>query len=164
MCGMGVTSLIMLTSRPAACRARIAASRPAPGPLTYTSTDFRPCSIAAFAAVSAAVCAAKGVDFLDPLKPRPPEDAHDRALPCVSVMVTMVLLKEERICAAPFSIFLRSRRFFTTLLLVVAFAISGSLLYFFLLAMVFFGPLRVRALVLVRWPLTGRPRRWRIPL
>ena len=29
--------------------------------------------------------------------------------------------------------------------------------YFFLLAMVFFGPLRVLALVLVRWPLTGRP-------
>ena len=31
--------------------------------------------------------------------------------------------------------------------------------YFFLLAMVFLGPLRVRALVLVRWPWTGRPRR-----
>ena len=29
--------------------------------------------------------------------------------------------------------------------------------YFFLLAIVFFGPLRVRALVLVRCPLTGRP-------
>ena len=27
-----------------------------------------------------------------------------------------------------------------------------SLLYFFLFAMVFFGPFRVRALVLVRWP------------
>ena len=26
-----------------------------------------------------------------------------------------------------------------------------------------FGPLRVRALVLVRWPSTGRPRRWRSP-
>src|SRR5215218_8566604 len=26
-----------------------------------------------------------------------------------------------------------------------------------------FGPLRVRPLVLVRWPLTGRPRRWRRP-
>src|SRR4051794_16215203 len=26
-----------------------------------------------------------------------------------------------------------------------------------------FGPLRVRALVLVFWPRTGRPRRWRIP-
>ena len=32
--GIGVTSLIMLTSRPAACRERMAASRPEPGPLT----------------------------------------------------------------------------------------------------------------------------------
>ena len=61
MCGIGVTSLIMLTSSPAACNARIAASRPEPGPFTKTSTDFMPCSIATFAAVSAAVCAAKGV-------------------------------------------------------------------------------------------------------
>ena len=35
--------------------------------------------------------------------------------------------------------------------------------YFFLLAMVFLGPLRVLALVFVRWPLTGRPLRWRTP-
>ena len=34
LCGIGVTSLIMVTSRPAACSARIAASRPEPGPLT----------------------------------------------------------------------------------------------------------------------------------
>src|SRR5690606_17376379 len=32
---------------------------------------------------------------------------------------------------------------------------------FFLPATVFFGPLRVRALVWVRWPRTGRPLRWR---
>jgi hypothetical protein len=30
-------------------------------------------------------------------------------------------------------------------------------------ATVFFGPLRVRAFVRVRWPRTGRPRRWRAP-
>ena len=29
-------------SRPAVCKALIAASRPAPGPLTNTSTDFKP--------------------------------------------------------------------------------------------------------------------------
>src|SRR3954462_8542012 len=34
---------------------------------------------------------------------------------------------------------------------------------FFLPATVFFGPFRVRALVWVRWPWTGRPRRWRMP-
>ena len=39
-------------------------------------------SVAAGAPVSAAVCAAKGVDFLLPRKPRPPEEAQDRALPC----------------------------------------------------------------------------------
>src|SRR3546814_425901 len=36
-------------------------------------------------------------------------------------------------------------------------------LVFFLPATVRFGPLRVRALVLVRWPRTGRPMRWRRP-
>ncbi|AEQ23506.1 hypothetical protein Acin_2314 [Acidaminococcus intestini RyC-MR95] len=55
LCGIGVTSLMDSTSRPAACSARIAASRPAPGPLTKTSILFRPCSIAALAAVSAAI-------------------------------------------------------------------------------------------------------------
>ena len=34
LCGIGVTSLIRFTSRPAACRERMAASRPEPGPLT----------------------------------------------------------------------------------------------------------------------------------
>ena len=67
-----------------------------------------------------------------------------------NTMVTMVLLKEERICAAPFSTTLRSLRRLTTFL--VAFAMLHIPPYFFLLAMVFLGPLRVRALVLVRWP------------
>ena len=35
----------------------------------------------------------------------------------------------------------------------------NTLPYFFLFAMVFTGPLRVLAFVLVRWPLTGRPLR-----
>ena len=37
------------------------------------------------------------------------------------------------------------------------------LVAFFLPATVFLGPLRVRALVWVRWPRTGSPRRCRIP-
>ena len=94
---MGVTSLIIVTSRPVACKALIAASRPAPGPFTYTSTVFMPCSIAAFAAVSAAVCAANGVLFHEPRKPKPPALAHDIALPAVSVIVIIVLLKVELI-------------------------------------------------------------------
>lgn len=42
-------------------------------------------------------------------------------------------------------------------------AILSLLAYFFLFAIVFFGPLRVRAFVLERWPLTGRPLRCRTP-
>jgi len=34
------------------------------------------------------------VDLREPLKPAPPDDAHDNALPWRSVMVMMVLLKE----------------------------------------------------------------------
>src|SRR5699024_10841600 len=40
---------------------------------------------------------------------------------------------------------------------------SAYLVIFFLLATVFFRPFRVRALVLVRCPLTGRPLRCRNP-
>ena len=156
MWGIGVTSLIMLTSSPADCSALIAASRPEPGPFTKTSTDFRPCSIAAFAAVSAAVCAANGVDFLEPRNPSPPALAHERALPWVSVMVTIVLLKVDWICTEPYSIFLRSRRLRTVVFLAV-FAMSDIPPYFFLFAIVFLGPFLVRAFVLVFCPLTGRP-------
>ena len=70
MCGNGVTSFIIVTSRPAACNALIAASLPDPGPFTNTSTDFSPYSLIAFFAASSAACwAANGVYFLDPLKP-----------------------------------------------------------------------------------------------
>ena len=76
---------MLVTSRPQAESARIAASLPDPGPLTITSTVFNPCTKAAFVAVSAAICAAYGVDFLEPLNPRPPALAHDKALPSASV-------------------------------------------------------------------------------
>src|SRR5206468_11662139 len=46
LCGMGVTSLMVLISRPMAWRARIADSRPEPGPFTRTSTSFKPWPIA----------------------------------------------------------------------------------------------------------------------
>ena len=42
----------------------------------------------------AASWAAKGVDFLAPLKPMPAE-AHDNRFPCLSVTLIMVLLKVE---------------------------------------------------------------------
>ena len=46
-----------------------------------------------FAAVSEADCAAKGVDFLEPLKPSSPADAQEMVLPNASETVTIVLLK-----------------------------------------------------------------------
>ena len=104
---------MLVTSIPQAESARIAASLPEPGPFTITSTVFKPCTSAAFAAVSAAICAAYGVDFLEPLNPRPPALAHDRAFPCASVRVTIVLLKDDWICACPCSTFFFTRFFVT---------------------------------------------------
>src|ERR671919_138395 len=69
LCAAGVTSWMEPTSRPAACSERIAVSRPDPGPLTKTSTLRMPCSCARLAAASAAICAAYGVDFREPLNP-----------------------------------------------------------------------------------------------
>src|SRR5437660_10765024 len=68
-----------------------------------------PCSIDLRAALSAAICAANGVDFLLPLKPMLPELAHAMEPPCVSVIVTIVLLNDERMCATPCETFLSSR-------------------------------------------------------
>ena len=62
---------------------------------TKTSTVFKPCSIAVFAAVSATSPAANGVLFLEPLNPNPPALAQDITLPLTSVIVTIVLLKLE---------------------------------------------------------------------
>src|SRR5579875_593458 len=98
-------------SSPAACSERIAASLPAPGPLTYTSADFIPCSIALRATASAAICAANGVDFFEPLNPRFPAEAQAIVLPWLSVTVTIVLLKDEWLWAIPELTFLNSRFF-----------------------------------------------------
>ena len=159
------------TSRPAVARARTADSRPAPGPLTATSTLRNPDSLALLAAVSDACCAANGVPLRDPRNPRDPELDHDNTFPTVSVMVMMVLLKEAWICTSPegtifFSFFLKDF-FFPAL--TGAFAMFESRPYvfadaFFLLATVpRRGPFLVRALVCVRCPRTGSPRRWRKP-
>src|SRR6187397_558467 len=110
LCGCGVTSEIVPTSRPAACSERIAVSRPEPGPLTNTSTFFMPCSAALRAALSAAICAANGVDLREPLKPCWPDDDQAIALPCASVIVTIVLLNEAFTWATPAMMFLRSLR------------------------------------------------------
>src|ERR1022692_4410653 len=84
-------------------------------------------------------------------------------------MVTMVLLKGACMCTMPewttrFSFFLK-------LFFFVGFAGACAIRLYCVLDVAFFllatvprrGPLRVRALVCVRWPRTGRPRRCRMP-
>src|SRR5215469_1229978 len=101
LCGIGVTSRIDFTSRPTVCSARMADSRPEPGPLTRTSSDRMPIAFAALPAESAACVAANGVPLRDPLKPMPPALDHATTFPSVSVIVTVVLLNEACTCASP---------------------------------------------------------------
>src|SRR6185295_15939650 len=101
LCGIGVTSLMDLMSRPLAASARMADSRPAPGPLTLTSTERMPCSCASCAAFWAATWAANGVPLREPLKPIRPALDHDRMLPIGSVIATIVLLNVAAIDATP---------------------------------------------------------------
>src|ERR1700756_4856022 len=105
---MGVTSEMLVILSPQLLSARTADSRPGPGPPTRTSTFFTPCSCAALPAFSAATCAANGVDLREPRKPQPPEVAHESVLPCRSVIVMIVLLKDACTCAIASSTFLRA--------------------------------------------------------
>src|SRR5690625_691476 len=66
-----------------------------------------PCSWARRAAASAAICAAKGVDLREPLKPTCPEDAQLMTAPVGSVRVTIVLLNVLLMYAWPCVTFLR---------------------------------------------------------
>src|SRR6476620_5943956 len=94
LCGCGVTSEIVPTSRPAACSERIAVSRPEPGPFTNTSTFFMPCS----------------ADLREPLKPTWPADAHAITAPDGSVIETIVLLNVLLMWAWPAATFFFSLR------------------------------------------------------
>src|SRR5438477_6312145 len=60
------------------------------------------------AAFDAACCAANGVPLRDPRKPSEPELFHEITLPAISVMVTIVLLKEACTCTSPCGMCLRS--------------------------------------------------------
>src|SRR6185437_2328621 len=138
-------------------------SRPEPGPDTSTSSVRMPCSEALRTASSAAICAANGVDLREPLNPMVPAEDHEMVLPCASVMVIIVLLNVEFTWATPDTMFLRSRRRTR----VASFAIETVLNrasewarpqtkfsktifdHFFLPAIGFALPLRVRALVWV---------------
>src|SRR5262245_36785032 len=79
----------------------MADSRPAPGPLTRTSTSFTP-NLEAFSAhASAARWAAYGVLLRLPLNPAVPAEAVHKVSPAVSVIVTIVLLNVDWMCATP---------------------------------------------------------------
>src|SRR5205823_9899000 len=96
---------------PAACKAVIADSRPEPGPFTFTSISFMPNFCARSAQVSAARWAANGVLLRLPLKPTVPAEAKQSVSPFVSVIVTIVLLKVDLICATPRLTLRRALRF-----------------------------------------------------
>src|ERR1700744_1585064 len=122
------------------------------------------------AAFMAACCAANGVPLRYPRKPSEPELFQLKVLPCWSVIVTLVLLNEHWINTKPNGTFFHSRflnfLFFPTFAPVPLFCdfAMGFFVAFFLPATVpLRGPLRVRALVWVRWARTGRLRRWRRP-
>src|SRR5215475_9390723 len=116
------------------------------------------------AAASAVICAAYGVLLRDPLKLEAPALLQARTLPLGSDMVTRVLLNVAWICARPRGTDFRSRLRWRPTGRFGAFSamLFGSpstyyfLVAFFLPATVFFAPRRVRALVRVRWPCTGR--------
>src|ERR1700712_1707784 len=97
-----------LMRMPSEASARTDDSRPGPGPLMRTSSVLMPWSCAARPAISAATWAANGVDLREPLKPWPPEDAHDSAPPWRSVIVLIVLLNDACTCATPSATFLRT--------------------------------------------------------
>src|SRR6476659_4459699 len=140
----------------------MADSRPLPGPWTRTCTRRSPRFMASRPQFSAATVAAKGVDFLDPLNPALPADPQARALPFISVMVMSRLLNVAEMWAMP-----SVSTTFLARLTLGALAGAGAVIYFlvtfFLPAMARRGPFLVRALVWVRCPRTGRPRRCRMP-
>ena len=169
-------SLIERTSIPTVLNARTADSRPAPGPLTRTSTERRPDSLALLAAVSDACCAAKGVPLRDPRKPSEPELDQASTFPIGSVNVTMVLLNVACTWQMPlgtdfFSFFLKAfflAPFAADFAGAFAADFAGAFaIGYYVLPVAFFlfatvprrGPLRVREFVCVRWPRTGKPRR-----
>src|SRR3954465_9735371 len=110
LCGTGVTSWMVPTSRPTACRLRMAVPRRGPGPWTNASTLRIPCSCARRPAASAAICAANGVDLREPLKPTVPAEAQEITAPVGSVIVTIVLLNVLLMWASPWATFFFSLR------------------------------------------------------
>ena len=109
LCGIGVTSWIDRTRIPALAIARIAESRPLPGPFTRTSTVRIPLATAARAADSPARWAANAVFLREPRNAIAPELLCATTLPSVSVKVISVLLNVAMMYARPCGTNFRSR-------------------------------------------------------
>ena len=144
---MGVTSRIIVILDPGGLERAHGGLAAGPRTLHVARTERTPCSIAFLAHSSAAICAAKGVDLREPLKPCWPALDHATAFPPTSVIVMIVLLNVDWMWATPVW------TFFLTFFFAPFFTIADSYFFvgaFFLPATVFRGPLRVRALVWVR--------------
>src|SRR5215211_3366229 len=102
---MGVVSRMTVTRMPALLMARIADSRPPPGPLTRTSHCCIPASCAFLAASHAACWAANGVPLREPRNPRAPEEDCATRFPSRSVIEIIVLLNDAEMYAIPLGIF-----------------------------------------------------------
>ena len=87
--------------KPAAFKARTAASLPKPGPLIKTSRDFIPLPEISSATTFTLVVAANGVDLRVPLNPAVPALPHETTKPLGSVIVITVLLNVECTYALP---------------------------------------------------------------
>ena len=174
LCGIGVLSLMVRTSRPAVASARTADSRPAPGPLTFTST----CATRFLGLVGRRQRSllrgerrafARSAESQRP-RTRPRQHVAHRVRDGDDGVVERGLDVHQPVGTTFFSFFLK-RLLLCRLLPVLLPCDCPFLVSLYVLADAFFllatvprrGPLRVRALVCVRWPRTGKPRRWRKP-
>src|SRR4051794_2788772 len=119
--------------------------------------------MARLAAPSADRAAAYGVLLREPLKPATPAEPQLRTAPVMSVIVMIVLLNVAWMWTCPWGTFFFSRR--RCLVAFFRSAMRDRDPHHFLrrTPTVFLGPRRWRAFVFVRWPRTGRLRRWRRP-
>jgi len=169
----GVISEMDVTFKPMACTARMADSRPGPGPLTYNATSCKPMAIAALNGLLGSQTSCKGSAFAGALK------ANRSSAPPGQRIALLVCYGDNRVVERRVDVHL-SRRQGPLDFLDAALAACGAYTlshstspnpegYFFeprrrpRPATVFLGPLRVREFVRVRWPRTGRLRRWRSP-
>ena len=135
-------------------------SRPEPGPRTRTSSSCTPIFLIFSEIFSAARCAAHGVLLRLPL-------VADRAGRSQAITCPARSVIDDRVVERRLHVGIGLADVLACALLWLCcfghLGLTSLLVAIFLPATVFRGPFRVRALERVRWPRTGRPRRWRSP-